>query len=158
MAVSVDDRCLRLTDDSGERGRSAGDAGARTVECAFSVRRRFANPARPRISRAIELASEGTLYSYTIVRVPPPGWPGPVPYVLGEVELPEGPHVLAEVVDCAHDDLKVGMPVALAICGQWAMGGVADSELGGVQVAASVRATRLPPQHRVRGRKDKGDL
>ena len=47
--------------------------------------------------------------------MPPAGWPGPVPYVLGEVELPEGPHVLAEVIDCAHDDLRVGMPVSLAL-------------------------------------------
>lgn len=63
----------------------------------------------------IELATSGLLYSYTIVRVPPPGWPGPVPYVLGEVELPEGPHVLAEVIECGHDELQVGMPVALAL-------------------------------------------
>ena len=75
----------------------------------------------------IELATQGILYSYTIVRVPPPGWPGPVPYVLGEVELPEGPHVLAEVVDCAHDDLQVGMPMSLALL-VVAMPDVPDSE------------------------------
>ena len=63
----------------------------------------------------IDLARDGVLYSYTIVRVPPPGWPGPVPYVLGEVELPEGPHVLAEVIECAHDSLEVGIPVRLAL-------------------------------------------
>ena len=68
----------------------------------------------PRLEQ-IELSTEGTLYSYTIVRVPPPGWPGPVPYVLGEVELPEGPHVLAEVIECAHDALAVGMSVVLAL-------------------------------------------
>ena len=75
----------------------------------------------------IDLATEGTLYSYTIVRVPPPGWPGPVPYVLGEVELPEGPHVLAEVIDCAHDALRVGMPMTLALR-PVAMPEVPDSE------------------------------
>jgi uncharacterized OB-fold protein len=63
----------------------------------------------------IELGTDGVLYSYTIVRVPPPGWPGPVPYVLGEVELPEGPHVLAEVIECAYDRLRVGMAVTLAL-------------------------------------------
>ena len=68
----------------------------------------------PRLEQ-IELSTEGTLYSYTIVRVPPPGWPGPVPYVLGEVELPEGPHVLAEVIECAHDALAVGMSMVLAL-------------------------------------------
>ena len=63
----------------------------------------------------VDLSRTGTLYSYTIVRVPPDGWPGPVPYVLGEVELPEGPHVLAEVIDVAHDRVKVGMEVRLAL-------------------------------------------
>ena len=55
------------------------------------------------------------LYSFTIVRVPPAGWPGPVPYTLGEVELPEGPHILAEVVDCAEGNLKIGLAVELAL-------------------------------------------
>ncbi len=63
----------------------------------------------------VELSREGTLYSYTIVRVPPEGWPGPVPYVLGEVELPEGPHILAEVVGAAHEELSVGIRVKLTL-------------------------------------------
>ena len=73
------------------------------------------------------MSTGGTLYSFTIVRVPPPGWPGPVPYVLGEVELPEGPHVLAEVIECAHDALQVGMPMLLALR-PVAMPAVPDSE------------------------------
>jgi hypothetical protein len=63
----------------------------------------------------VELSKRGVLYSYTIVRVPPAGWPGPVPYVLGQVELPEGLQVLAEVVDCPEADLKIGMGVELAL-------------------------------------------
>ena len=58
---------------------------------------------------AVDLSDRGTLYSYTIVRVPPAGWRGAVPYALGQVELPEGPHVLSEVVDCPFEQLKVGM-------------------------------------------------
>ncbi len=126
MPVSVDDRCLRLTDDSGERGVLLGMRCQRCGVCVFGPATFCQSCTSPDLE-AIELGAEGTLYSYTIVRVPPPGWPGPVPYVLGEVELPEGPHVLAEVVDCAHDDLKVGMPVALALR-TVAMDGVADSE------------------------------
>ena len=126
MAISVDDRCLRLTDDSGERGALLGMRCRRCGVCVFGPATFCQSCTSPDLE-AIELGSEGTLYSYTIVRVPPPGWPGAVPYVLGEVELPEGPHVLAEVVDCAHDDLKVGMPVALALR-TVAMDGVADSE------------------------------
>ena len=62
-----------------------------------------------------DLGSSGTLYSYTIVRIPPAGWPGNVPYILGQVELPSGPQVLAEVIDCDQSDLNIGMPVELAI-------------------------------------------
>ena len=63
----------------------------------------------------VELCKKGILYSYTVVRVPPSGWPGKVPYVLGQVELPEGPQVLAEVIDCPEDELKIGMLVELAL-------------------------------------------
>lgn len=63
----------------------------------------------------VELSRRGILYSYTIVRVPPAGWPGTVPYILGEVELPEGPHILAEVIDCPQDELSIGQPVELAL-------------------------------------------
>ena len=63
----------------------------------------------------VELSKRGILYSYTTVRVPPAGWPGPVPYVLGQVELPEGPQVLAELVDCPESDLKIGLAVELTL-------------------------------------------
>ena len=63
----------------------------------------------------VDLGAKGVLYSYTIVRIPPAGWPGPVPYVLGQVELPQGPQVLAEVIDCEHDDLKIGMAVEMTL-------------------------------------------
>ena len=64
---------------------------------------------------AVELGAQGTLYSYTVVHVPPAGWPGPSPYILGEVELPEGPHVLAEIVDCPRELLQVGLAIELDV-------------------------------------------
>jgi len=64
---------------------------------------------------SVELSKHGRLYSFTVVRVPPSGWPGPVPYILGQVELPEGPHLLAEVVDCEASDLKIGMAMKFAL-------------------------------------------
>jgi hypothetical protein len=63
----------------------------------------------------VELSKQGVLFSYTVVRVPPAGWPGPVPYILGQVELPEGPQVLAEVIDCPEAELQIGMDVDLAL-------------------------------------------
>ena len=114
VPISVDERCLRLT---GENGTSGTLLGMRCMDCGvvvFGPATFCQSCTSPRLEE-IELAKDGVLYSYTIVRVPPPGWPGPVPYVLGEVELPEGPHVLAEVIECGHDALRVGMAVTLAL-------------------------------------------
>lgn len=63
----------------------------------------------------VELSQEGTLYTYTIVRMAPPGWQGSVPYLLGVVKLPEGPRVTAELVDCSEGTVKVGMPMELTV-------------------------------------------
>ena len=114
MVISVDERCLRLADERGEQGVLLG---MRCLRCGVHVfgPATFCQSCTSPDLEEVELSVDGTLYSYTIVRVPPSGWPGPVPYVLGEAELPEGPHVLAEVIDCAHEDLRVGMAVTLAV-------------------------------------------
>ena len=59
--------------------------------------------------KPMELSKEGKLYTYTIVRQAPPGWQGQVPYILGSVGLPEGPHITSEIVDCPEDKVKIGM-------------------------------------------------
>ena len=126
MPLSVDEKCLRLTDAEGRAGTLLG---MRCADCGVVVfgPATFCQSCSSQRLEEVELSGQGSLYSYTIVRVPPSGWPGPVPYVLGEVELPEGPHVLAEVVDCAHDALRVGMSVTLALQAV-AMPGVEKSE------------------------------
>lgn len=63
----------------------------------------------------VELSKEGALHTFTIVHQSPPGWQGPVPYILGSVKLPEGPRVSAEIVDCPQEDVKVGMQLELTI-------------------------------------------
>jgi len=55
-----------------------------------------------------EVSGGGRLFSYTIVHRPPvPAFKAP--YVLAVVELAEGPLMLSNIVDCAQDELKVGM-------------------------------------------------
>ncbi len=113
-AVSVDAGRLRLTDAAGTTGVLLGmrcrDCGTYLFGAAL-----FCQSCSSNDLESVELSGRGTLYSYTIVRVPPAGWPGPVPYVLGEVELPEGPHVLAEVIDSPEADLRIGQAVELAL-------------------------------------------
>ena len=114
MPESIDPQRLRLT---GDRRPGGVLLGVRCLDCRATVFGpcAFCQSCTSDRLEPVELEGTGVLYSYTVVRVPPAGWPGPVPYVLGQVELPEGPQVLAEVIDCEHDQLKIGMLVELAL-------------------------------------------
>jgi uncharacterized OB-fold protein len=114
MIVSVDPNRLKLTDDAGTQGVLLG---FRCRDCGVYVfgPAAFCQACTSSNLKPVEFGQSGTLYSYTIVRVPPSGWLGPVPYILGEVQLPEGPHVLAEVIGCENSNLKIGMPMELAL-------------------------------------------
>ena len=60
----------------------------------------------------VEVSGKGTVYSYTVARRPTaPQWADEGPYVIAIVELAEGPHLTANVVDCPPDDVKIGMAV-----------------------------------------------
>jgi len=112
--VSVDPARLKLTNHEETEGILLG---VRCRDCgtyAFGPAT-FCQACTSANLEPAELGKQGTLYSYTVVRVPPQGWPGPVPYILGQVELPEGPHVLAEVIECPETELKIGMGVELAL-------------------------------------------
>jgi len=112
--VSVDPNRLKITNGDSSEGTLVG---FQCNECNTTVfgPAVFCQSCTSTDLEAVELGAKGTLFSYTIVRIPSAGWPGEVPYVLGQVELPQGPQVLAEVVDCEHDDLKIGMAVELTL-------------------------------------------
>ncbi|MDA1128189.1 MAG: Zn-ribbon domain-containing OB-fold protein [Chloroflexi bacterium] len=115
---SVDPNRLKITNDDASKGPLGGTLiGFRCQECGASVfgPAIFCQACTSTELEPVDLGSKGFLYSFTIVRIPPAGWPGPVPYVLGQVELPLGPQVLAEVIDCEHDDLKIGMAVEMKL-------------------------------------------
>jgi uncharacterized OB-fold protein len=57
------------------------------------------------------LSITGLIFSYTIVRVPVPGYTGPVPYGLGVVELPDGIRVNSVLVADPLESLSVGARV-----------------------------------------------
>jgi uncharacterized protein len=57
-----------------------------------------------------EASGRATLYTWSVVHgndLPP--WPERVPYVAAVVELSEGPRMMTNIVDCAVDDLRIGM-------------------------------------------------
>ena len=114
MPESVDPNRLRLTSESGNDGVLVG---FRCMDCGVMVfgPAIFCQGCTSGNLQAAEMSGKGTLFSFTVVRVPPAGWPGPVPYILGQVELAEGPHVLAEVIDCQQEQLKIGMAMELGL-------------------------------------------
>jgi uncharacterized OB-fold protein len=57
----------------------------------------------------VTLSQRGILELCTVVRRPPPGYEGPVPYGLGVVHLPEGIAVVAPIV--TRERLPSGTPV-----------------------------------------------
>lgn len=57
-------------------------------------------------------SGRGTVYTYTVTyQNLAPGFRESVPYVLAYVELEEGVRLLTNIVDCAPDAVRIGMPV-----------------------------------------------
>lgn len=57
-------------------------------------------------------SGRGVVYSFTVDRRGTAlAFAGDVPYVIAIVELEEGPHFTTNIVGCAVDDVRIGMPV-----------------------------------------------
>jgi uncharacterized OB-fold protein len=59
----------------------------------------------------VPLSGEGTIASYTIIRVAPRGHADEAPYAIAAVRLREGVSLLGRVVDVPLDALAIGLPV-----------------------------------------------
>ena len=58
------------------------------------------------------VSGRGTVYSFIIVhQLYHPSFREDIPYSVAVVELDEGPRLTANIVGCANDDLRIGMPV-----------------------------------------------
>lgn len=59
-------------------------------------------------------SGRGTVYTFTVTHQnQAPGFRDALPYVLAYVELEEGVRLLTNLVDCAPDAVRIGMPVAV---------------------------------------------
>jgi uncharacterized OB-fold protein len=54
------------------------------------------------------LSGKGELATFTIIRVAPTGFGDLVPYAVGIVKMDEGIHLMAQIVDCNPEELKIG--------------------------------------------------
>jgi hypothetical protein len=55
----------------------------------------------------------GTIYSFTIIRKGSGNYEGAAPFVVAYVELPEGPRIMTNIVDCDPESVVVGMAVEI---------------------------------------------
>jgi uncharacterized OB-fold protein len=60
---------------------------------------------------AVALSGEGTIASYTIIRVPPPAHAADAPYAIAVVRLRDGVQLLGRVVDIPLEQVAVGLAV-----------------------------------------------
>jgi uncharacterized OB-fold protein len=61
------------------------------------------------------LSGEGSLWGWTAVTAPPPGYLGETPFGFGVVELPEGLRVISRIEETDPARLAFGMPVSLVL-------------------------------------------
>lgn len=61
----------------------------------------------------IELSRRGTLWAWTAVTAPPPGYLGDVPFGIGVVELPEGVRVIGRLTEPDPSALVAGQEMEL---------------------------------------------
>ncbi len=64
---------------------------------------------------AVELSRAGSLWAWTAVTAPPPGYAGDVPYGVGVVELPEGVRVIARLTESDPTALSCGQTMELRV-------------------------------------------
>jgi len=59
-----------------------------------------------------DVSGRGEVHAFTIDRMGhDPALASEVPFVIAVVELEEGPRMTARIVDCAFDDVRIGMPL-----------------------------------------------
>jgi uncharacterized OB-fold protein len=64
---------------------------------------------------ATELSGHGTLWAWTAVTAPPPGYRGETPYGMGVVELPEGIRVITRLTEGDPGALAAGQAMELRV-------------------------------------------
>jgi uncharacterized OB-fold protein len=65
-------------------------------------------------TRWVEASGRGSVYSFTIIRQnKAPEFVRETPYNVALVQLEEGPRMMSSLVDCALEDLRVDLPVAV---------------------------------------------
>ena len=96
-----------------ERAREGQLTGIRCTACGEIAipPKEFCASCGKRAWEPVTLSGEGTIDSFTVIRVAPRRFAGDAPYAIAHVRLAEGPGMLGRVVDVPLDKLAVGLRV-----------------------------------------------
>ncbi|MBI4594476.1 MAG: Zn-ribbon domain-containing OB-fold protein [Candidatus Rokubacteria bacterium] len=97
-----------------ERARAGTLTAIRCGECGELAipPKEFCASCHQRAWEPVPLAGEGTIASYTVIRVAPVKFAAEAPYAVAVVKLKEGVSLFGRIVDIPLDTLAVGMPVS----------------------------------------------
>ena len=73
-------------------------------------RRQFCPECQRDTVEAVGLSTSGTVYTFTIVRMVPPGYRGEAPYAYGVIELPESLRLTSTLVADDLEAIDIGDP------------------------------------------------
>jgi hypothetical protein len=91
-------------------GRLTGIRCRRCGELAIPPKE-FCPACQERAWELVPLHGDGTITSFTVIRVPPRGRAGEAPYAVAMVRLSEGVSLLGRIVDIPLESLSVGLAV-----------------------------------------------
>lgn len=96
-----------------ERAREGQLTGVRCTHCGELAipPREFCPACGKRGWAPVPLSGEGTIASYTVIRVAPKKFAAEAPYAVAQVRLTEGVSLLGRIVDIPIDDVSVGLRV-----------------------------------------------
>lgn len=62
-----------------------------------------------------EVSGKGEVYTFSVARMPlSPEWEPDIPYTIGVIQLDEGVRMVSNIIDCAPEDIEIGMKVEVA--------------------------------------------
>ena len=96
-----------------DRAREGQLTGVRCRKCGeLAIPPKELCPAcHERVWEPVPLAGEGTIASYTVIRVAPRAFAAEAPYAVAVVRLKEGVSLLGRLVDIPLEQIAIGMPV-----------------------------------------------
>jgi hypothetical protein len=96
-----------------EEARAGRLTALRCAQCGHLAipPKEFCPACQQRRWETVGLSGQGTVTSFTVIRIPPRGRAPEAPYAVAVVRLEEGVSLLGRIADIPLDALKTGMPV-----------------------------------------------